>query len=116
MSKPSNTNGGTCPLWRKACAVVCQSCELWTHIRGKHPQTGADLDHWSCAFVMMPVLSIENTQAQRQTTASIDAFRNEVHKSADQSLVGAIAQLNNHMREVQQQQLPAFSAPRLIEN
>ena len=116
MSKPQNTNGGTCPLWCKSCIKVCHDCEFWTHVRGKHPQSGQDLDHWSCAITMIPMLSIENTMAQRQTTASIDAFRNEVHKANDTAMVGAIANLNIHMRDLEQHQLPAFSPKRLIEN
>jgi len=116
MSKPQNTNGGMCPLFRKACAKVCHTCELWDHIRGKHPQTGQDLDHWACAFKMHTMLSIESTMAQRQTTASIDMMRKEVHDNKDTAIVGTISHLNRQFEDMKQQQLPAFSAPKLIEN
>lgn len=114
MSKPTNTGGGTCPLWCKACSKVCHECEFWTHVRGKHPQTGIDMDHWSCAFTMMPMLSIENTMAQRQTTASIDAFRGEVHKANDTSMIGAISHLNRQFEDAKQ--LTTVSAQKLIGN
>lgn len=51
-------------------------------VRGKHPQTGADVDEWGCAMSWLPVLLIENSQQQRQTGAAVESFRNEVAKNA----------------------------------
>lgn len=103
-----------CPLFRKATIKVCHDCELWDHIRGRHPQTGADMDHWACAFRMQTLIAIEQTQAQRQTTASIDAFRNETHAANDQSMVGAISRLNQQMDAAVQ--LAGSQPMKLIEN
>ena len=98
MSKPKHTDPTSyCPLWRKKCVSVCHTCEFWDHVRGKHPQTNADVDHWACAIKMTVMLSIENTQAQRGTMASIDQFRKEVHTANDQAMVSAIARLNQNI-------------------
>lgn len=90
-------DGSYCPLWRRPCHKVCHTCAWWQHVRGKHPQTGADVDHWSCAIAMLPMLMIEGTQANRQTTATVDQLRKEVAESHDQSMVGAIAHLNQRL-------------------
>ena len=34
---------------------------------GMDPQTGEDIDHWGCAVTWVPMLTIENSQQQRQT-------------------------------------------------
>jgi len=95
--KPRNDNGMSCPLWRKACAKVCHTCEFWDHIRGKHPQTGADMDHWACTMKMQTYLSIENTMVARQTTASLDALRKEVNDANCQFINGTLERLNSKL-------------------
>lgn len=52
-------------------------------VRGKHPQTGEEVDEWNCAMTWLPVLLIENSQQQRQTGAAVESFRNEVVKTAE---------------------------------
>ena len=52
-------------------------------VRGKHPQTGEEVDDWNCAMTWLPVLLIENSQMQRQTGAAVESFRNEVVKNAE---------------------------------
>ena len=111
MTKPINTSGGYCPLWKKQTSKVCHTCELWDHVRGKHPQSGADLDHWACAFKMHTMLSIEHTMVARQTTASVDELRKEVHRSSDQAMAGAIGHLNRELQAA----IPV-SPQKLIEN
>jgi capsule polysaccharide export protein KpsE/RkpR len=49
------------------------------------PNTGTDVDHWSCAVTWMPMLTIENSQQQRQTGAAVESFRNEVVKSNEEN-------------------------------
>ena len=51
------------------------------HVRGMNPNTGQEVDHWSCAVAWMPMLQIENSQQQMQTGAAVESFRNEVVKS-----------------------------------
>lgn len=53
------------------------------HVRGMNPQTGEDIDHWGCAVTWLPMLTIENSQQQRQTGAAVESFRNEVVKAND---------------------------------
>lgn len=71
--------GTLCPLLKKDC--VQMQCAWFTQIRGKNPQTGADVDEWGCAVTWLPVLMIENSQQQRQTGAAVESFRNEMVKA-----------------------------------
>lgn len=63
---------------------------------------------------MMVLLSIENTQAQRGTTASVDAMRNEVRTSSDQAIIGAISQINRSVGGTAV--VDAMPPTRLLEN
>lgn len=99
--KPKHADDGMhCPLWRKACVKVCHTCELWAHVAGKHPQTGADIDHWACTMRMQTLVGIENTMAQRQTAASVDALRKEVREANDQGMASALMGINVQARRV----------------
>lgn len=50
-------------------------------MRGHNPNTGKDVDEWSCAVAWLPVLLIENSQQQRSTGAAVESFRNEMVKA-----------------------------------
>lgn len=65
-----------CPLLKSAC--IEGRCKFWTHVQGKHPQTGADVDRFDCAISWGPTLLIENASRVRQSSAAIESFRNEV--------------------------------------
>ena len=67
--------GKFCPLIGKDCIGL--ECSWFTEVRGRHPQTGEQIDEWGCAVTWMPVLLIDNTQQQRQTGAAVESFRNE---------------------------------------
>ena len=84
-----------CPLLGQPCIKV--RCHMWTHIMGKHPQTGADLDMYDCSIKWVPTLLIENSNQSRQTGAAIESFRNEIVRQGEQAI-----QLT---REDQQQKL-----------
>lgn len=58
-------------------------CSWFTQLRGKNPQTGAEVDEWGCAITWLPMLLIENSQQQRQTGAAVESFRNEMVKAND---------------------------------
>lgn len=104
MSKPKHPDDGMyCPLWRRECVKVCHTCEFWRQIRGHHPQSGADMDTWGCAYTLQTYLTIEHTMAQRQTTATIDALRQEVGRGNDQAISGALGILNAQVREAASQ-------------
>ena len=64
-----------CPLIGEECIKL--KCEWFTQIRGKNPNTGEDVDEWGCAVTWMPILLIENSQMQRQTSAAVESTRNE---------------------------------------
>lgn len=99
--KPKHPDDGmACPLWRKACVKVCHTCEWWQHVRGKNPQTGQDLDHWACSIAMQVMLSVENTMAQRQTTATVDHLRREVQQANDAGMASALMGLNRNVERL----------------
>ena len=53
-------------------------CAWFTQVRGHNPNTGKEVDEWSCAVAWLPVLLIENSQQQRSTGAAVESFRNEM--------------------------------------
>jgi hypothetical protein len=58
--------------------VVNCRCRKWVQIMGTNPNTGEALNKWDCVDAWMPLLTIENSQMQRQTGAAVESFRNEV--------------------------------------
>jgi hypothetical protein len=69
-----------CPLdGFKPCRQL--ECAWFMKVVGKNPNTGADVDEWGCAIAWMPILTIENSQQQRQTGAAVESFRNEMVKN-----------------------------------
>lgn len=90
VEKPKPKSDMWCPLWRKPMKQVCQTCEWWMHIRGKHPQSEEIVDHWSCAIAWLPILMLENSHQQRHTGAAVESFRNEMVKLNNGSQVNAI--------------------------
>jgi hypothetical protein len=65
-----------CPLdGFKPCRQL--NCAWFTQLRGNNPNTGEPVDEWGCAIAWLPILTIENSQQQRQTGAAIESFRNE---------------------------------------
>jgi succinyl-CoA synthetase beta subunit len=69
-----------CPFHQKAMHKVCHKCPLWVKLRGTNPNTGQEVDNWSCSLGVMPVLMVENSQQQRSTGAAVESFRNEMVK------------------------------------
>ncbi len=75
-----------CPLHKQAMSEVCHKCPWWTQVRGKNPQSEEEIDRWDCAIAWMPLLTIENSQMQRQTGAAVESFRNEMVKANDTNI------------------------------
>jgi hypothetical protein len=75
--------GKFCPLIRKDCIGL--KCSWYMHVRGMNPNTGEDLDEWGCAITWLPIMTIENSQQQRHTSAAVESFRNEVVKANEQN-------------------------------
>ena len=69
-----------CPLdGLKPCRQF--ECAWFMQIRGTNPNTGEPVDEWGCSMAWMPMLMIENSQQQRQTSAAVESFRNEMVKN-----------------------------------
>lgn len=74
-----------CPLdGFKPCREL--ECAWFMKVVGKNPNTGSDIEDWGCAMAWMPVLTIENSQMQRQTGAAVESFRNEMIKANESTL------------------------------
>jgi hypothetical protein len=71
--------GDYCPMLKKDC--IRTKCAWFTQVRGTNPNTGQEVDEWSCAVTWLPMLMIENSQQQRQTGAAVESFRNEMAKA-----------------------------------
>lgn len=56
-------------------------CAWFIQLRGMNPNSGKEVDEWGCAMAWMPILTIENSQQQRQTGAAVESFRNEMVKA-----------------------------------
>ncbi len=66
--------GTHCPLLDKECIQF--KCVLWTQLRGINPQTGEEVDEYSCAIAWLPMLLIENAKEVKQGAAATESFRN----------------------------------------
>jgi hypothetical protein len=73
-----------CPLTGDEC--MQHGCEFYTHLIGKDPQTGKDIDNFGCAIAFLPMLLVENAQQSRQTGAAVESFRNNMTKQNDKML------------------------------
>lgn len=97
--------GNYCPLIKKECIGL--KCAWYTHVRGMNPNTGQEVDEWSCAINWLPMMLIENSQQQRSTSAAVESFRNEmvnanqtnvnVLSAAAQMLQASIDERNNRI-------------------
>jgi len=56
-------------------------CAWFIQVRGINPNTGKEVDEWSCSVAWLPMLLIENSQQQRSTGAAVESFRNEMVKA-----------------------------------
>ena len=69
-----------CPLdGFKPCRQL--ECAWFMKIAGTNPNTGKDVEEWGCSMAWMPMLMIENSQQQRNTSAAVESFRNEMVKN-----------------------------------
>lgn len=60
-------------------------CAWFIQLRGMNPNTGKDVDEWGCSMAWLPILTIENSQQQRQTGSAVESFRNEMVKANEVS-------------------------------
>ena len=71
------------PLIKKDCVEL--KCAWFTRIQGYDMNTGNQVDEYQCAVTLMPMLLVENSGQQRQTSAAVESFRNEMVKANEQS-------------------------------
>ena len=76
-------------------------CSWFMQVRGANPNTGEEVDNWGCAIAWLPLLMIENSQQQRQTSASVESFRNEMVRSNEvgQQVLLAAVSIPNKTKE-----------------
>lgn len=72
-----------CPLLKKECIGL--DCAWFVKVEGYDINTGKRLDEWNCTVALLPMLHIENSGMQRQTSAAVESFRNEMVKSTELS-------------------------------
>lgn len=88
MFGSKDTKDGTfCPLIKGDC--VRHKCAWFTKVLGNNPQTGKDVEDWGCAVTWIPILTIENSNQQRQTAASVDKVANQIHRQRAE-FIGAL--------------------------
>jgi hypothetical protein len=98
--KPRAKGNMKCPLWKKPMKQVCHTCEWWVHLRGKHPQGEELIDSWGCAIAWLPCLTVENSQMQRQTAASVDKVATVMDQASTQSIAMRAELIGSMMRSV----------------
>ncbi len=86
--------------FKKRCfdMVTKYKCRKWVAVQGNDPQTNAPLQLFDCADAWGPALQVMAQQRQLQTTASVDALRNEVQSANDAGMATALAGLNQQIR------------------
>lgn len=89
--------------FKKSCRglVTKGYCDRWMHIQGTNPNTGESVNESKCVDDWMPLLTIENSQQQRQTGAAVESFRNEMVK-LNQQTVKLIASDMRRVKDVGQ--------------
>ena len=76
-------------------------CAWFTQVRGTNPQTGQEVDEYACAIAWLPMLTIENSQQQRQTGAAVESFRNEMVKANESSQLLLLASANRRLKNAE---------------
>ncbi len=78
-----------CPAtgFARSCRDVLSECDCpkFVAIRGRDPQTGADVDRHGCIDSFLPHLLIENAQQSRQVGAAVESLRNEIVRANDEA-------------------------------
>jgi hypothetical protein len=71
-----------CPILKSECIEdgalrdgELVACKFWVNIAGSNPQTGETVNTGDCCLNWVPMLMIENTKINRETSAAIESFR-----------------------------------------
>jgi hypothetical protein len=82
--QPNTTKGTFCPLLKKDCVGL--QCNWFMRVQGVNPNTGDQVDEWACAIAWIPMLLIENSRQQMNTTQVFDKFKNDLVAATTSSL------------------------------
>jgi len=82
---PRNKNCHRCLPKEVPMSRVCHKCSLWKQVRGKDPNTGADVDVWDCVDAWLLTGLFEVAKMVRSNAAATESFRNEVTERADRA-------------------------------
>jgi hypothetical protein len=97
--------------WHKLpMSEVCHRCDAWTHLQGRNPNTGDQIDDWKCADSWIPVLLLEIANRVRGVTSTVETLREEevkAHGEFMSAMGGAIQPVMTALLR--------SGAPRLIE-
>ena len=85
---PRADPGRVCPLHRRPQEEVCHACPWWLQLRGRNPNTGADIDQWGCAIGFLPMLLIENAAQARGAAAATEDARNQIVTALQDAAAG----------------------------
>lgn len=81
-----------CPAtgFARTCREIISECDCpkFVSIKGRDPQTGAELDRHGCVDGFLPLLLIEGAQMSRQTGAAVESLRNEIVNANDEAKAG----------------------------
>lgn len=86
MTIPPGPKDIYCPLWRKPMSKVCHTCAFYVKGESINQATGQRSESWSCAVAMMPILQSETKTQIIQHAAATESLRNELCRSADNTL------------------------------
>lgn len=84
MTQDSQPKGTFCPLIKKDCVGL--QCNWFMRVQGTNPNTGAEVDEWACSIAWIPLLLIENSRQQMNTTQVFHGFRNDLVAATTSSL------------------------------
>lgn len=56
-------------------------CAWFVQMRGTDPNSGKEVDEYSCGIAWLPMLLVENAMQSRQAGSAIESFRNEMVKA-----------------------------------
>ena len=75
-------------------------CAWFVQMRGTDPNSGKEVDEYSCGIAWIPMLLVENGMQSRQSGAAIESFRNEMVKANDssQKLLKAATQATSNVQ------------------
>ena len=92
-----------CPLLKGKC--IESNCMFFTHLIGKNPQTGQDIDEFNCAIALLPILLIENARNVVGAQAAVESFRNKSTEFQDNLIAtfSAIKQLQAPVKKERKQ-------------